>query len=270
MSSKAYALAPVSGGGKPPDAGKILSTSFAEFGDNLAPYAILGAIQMAITIPLVFVAIFMGYFAMALTSAFVYILGMAISVGLASVLPEDIGAVVMGIGMLITLLASLFTMFASLFAVIMLVTLPVAPVHAAFLRAIAAHQRGEGPPEPAKAFATITQDLLPVVTVALIMGGASMLGLLFFGLGALVPAFLFAFAPSLVALHRMGPIDALRASARHAVADPSWHGLWTALSWGIGLAASNIPVLGPAFMMAFLVRGHRELFGDGPEPVLAP
>ena len=268
MTSKAYALAPVSGGGKPPDAGTILSTSFAEFGDNLAPYAILGAIQMAVLFPLVFIAIFVGYFVMVLTTAVVYVVGMGVSVGLASLLPEDLAGPVAAIGMLITLIVSLLATIASMFAVVLLITLPVAPLHAAFVRAIAAHQRGEGPPEPAKAFATITQDLVPVVTVAVIMGGASLVGLLFFGVGALVPAFLFAFAPSLVALHRMGPIDALRASARHALADPTWHGIWTALNWGLGLAASNIPVLGPAFMMAFQVRGHRELFGDGPEPVL--
>lgn len=267
MSPKPYALAPVAGGGKPPDPGKILSTSFAEFGDNLAPYAILGAIQMAILFPLIFIGIFAAYLVSGIAFVGVYAVGMVISIGLAAMLPEDLGAAVAAIGMLLTLVVSLLAMFIGLFGVLMVITLPVAPLQAAMSRAIAAHQRGEGPPEPAKVFATITQDLVPVLALAVLMSLAVLVGLLFLGVGALVPAYLFAFAPTLVAVHRMGAIQALRASARHAIADPSWHLIWTLLNWGLGIAASNIPVLGPAFMMAFHVRGHRELFGDGPAPV---
>lgn len=267
MSAKSYTLAPVAGG-QTPDVGKLLSVSMAEFGDNLAPYAILAAIQMAIAIPLVFFAIFAGYLGSGILGTLVYLVGMAISLGIGGLLGDDLGGVIGGLGMVITFFASMITYIGCFFVVLVVAMLPLAPVHAAALRAIVGFQRGGPAPEPASLFATIGQDLVQVLLVAVLASFANVVGLMFFGFGVFVPMFLFAFAAPLVAVHRMSAIEALRASAKHAMAYASWHAMYTLLFWAISVAASNIPVIGPAFMLAFQARAYREVFGDGETPVV--
>lgn len=113
-----------------------------------------------------------------------------------------------------------------------------------------------------------TVDIGAVLTVTLIQGAAGMLGLMFFYVGALVPAVLFSFALPGVIVHRLSAIEALKRSAQHAMAHLGWHAGVALLGLGIVIVLANIPFVGGMIAgpihLAYILRAYKAAYGtDG-------
>ena len=251
-------------GGQLPDLGKLFNATLGDVIDNLAGYGLAGLGQFVVMMPVMIVLIFVIYFGI-----FTFMFGGAMISGVvgalvAQALGDDAGGAATSIGFL----GTFGGMFLMIFALIGGVTAILAPLSASLYREIAAHQRGEGKLEFASAFRSAMIDVPSVVITMLLVTGLSLVGMFF----CYVPGFFVSFgamlAMGLVALHRRGPIDAIRLSFSHAMASPGWHvPFWLILLLG-GMVAGYVPIIGPMFLMALHVRAHREMFGDGPEPVL--
>lgn len=258
MAEKPYRLERIERGSVP-EIGKLLGATVGEFIDNIGPYAIAGVAQLCVTVPVVLLSLFVIY-----GSIFgVLIVGAVGTVIAASAVGDDAAP-------LVTVLGELFS-FGGLFVVLSLgitvITAIVAPVQASLVRAVAAQQRGEAKIDFMSCFASVGQDLIPVVVVNLIVAALISVGFLFCYVPGLIAMFACAFAASLVALHRRGAVDAVRLAAQTAFANPGFHIAFFAIIMITSFAAANIPVIGPMFILALQVRASRELFGDGEEPV---
>lgn len=201
-----------------------------------------------------------------------YGVGMLGTVALAALLGAflgDVGAALgTMVGVLVTSVLSIVAPLLAFFLLISLATLPLAPIQASLWRAVAAHQRGDTTLAVDHTLGTVAERPVASMVVTFLCTLLYLLGLSFCGVGVLVTNFLFGSAPLLVALGGLGPIEALRTSARAALAQPNWHAMWTALGMGLRLASRYVPVLGTAAVMAVEVRVHRERFGDRPAPPL--
>ncbi|MEL6349564.1 MAG: hypothetical protein AAFV53_41055 [Myxococcota bacterium] len=248
-------------GGERPDLSELLSETMNEFTENLSSYAMAGLGQMLILFPVILITIFGLYIALGLG-----VVGMIVGgAGLAAVLPEDLVALgaVLGPFIMISVIGI------GSIAAIGLVTAVTAPLHASLVRAIVAHQRGEQPLEWTSAFSTLTENVSAVIFGALTLTVLSILLAMMCYLPALLPLIFLTFAPSLIAIHGHGAMDGLRLAAQHARAHLGWHATFGLIGFVMLMVASNIPVIGPMFVVAFHVRAYRRVFGDGPEPVLA-
>ncbi len=263
-SSPKVPLAPVSGG-RLPAFGTLLGDTLNEMMENLGAYAVVGAVHFGIVLVVILIALLIAYLVM----FGVFALGLFGGVGGGTALTEagapEALATLVGVGGPVL---GAFGGVVGSFLVIGPAFLLLAPMNASILRAVAAHQRGERPLDLGAAFGTLTRDLLSVVLVVAGYGVLVFLGLLFCYLPAFLPMFLLAFASTLVILHRRGAATALSTAARHALAHPKWHGTYLLVTVGLGMVAGQVPVLGPMFLFALHARAHRELFGDGPEPVV--
>lgn len=155
----------------------------------------------------------------------------------------------------------------SLFAVVLMLTVTAACT-ASLMRGIAAHQRGEVALRFGSAFASARQRLGATVGAMLAVGSLTLLGMLFCYLPGLVVAFLLWLAWPLVVLHQSPVGVALRLSLAEVRSDLGWHLRAFGFYLLINLVAQYVPVLGPIFAQAFLVRVYRELAGDDPAPHL--
>jgi uncharacterized membrane protein len=202
-----------------------------------------------------FISMFLMFFVMfggAALSAF----------GSAAAGDQDAAAAIGAMGSLV----SFGLMFAVIFVLIAGITAVTAPLSGSLTRAIAAHQRGEGKLDFKSVFSTASEGILPACLVTGAVMLATFLGIPFCYVGALVPAMLFGFAGPLVFLHRLSPGAALGRSARTVMANPGPNILYTLTVFGIAMVAGYVPVVGMMFLLAFTVRGYRQVFGDGAEP----
>lgn len=258
MPEKPYKLERIAQGSVP-DLGKLLAATFGEFIDNIGPYALTGLAQLCVTIPLVFVALFVIYGGIFGVMA-LGIVGTALAT---SAVGDDNAPIVLAGGQLITM----GTFVVVLFAGIALITAISAPIQASTVRAVAAQQRGEAKLEFMSMFATMTQDIVPVTMVTVLVLTLTLVGSMLCYVPGLIAMFACVFAASLVALHRIGPVDAIKLAATTAFANPGFHAVYFVLMFAIAFAAANIPVIGPMFLVALQVRACRELYGDGDEPM---
>lgn len=249
-------------GGGLPSLGALYSETLTDLTENLQGYAMAGLAFMAIVMP---VSMIGGIVAMVLMQAVLF-LGLAASAVGSAALADATGAG--GPVMMLGSFGSVLVAIASSFAVITLMVGFLAPVSASVSRAIAAHQRGEAPLTFGGALGTMTQDPMAAMATLLLVTGGAFVGMLFCYVGALVPAILFGFAFTMVSLHRKGVMDALRISAKHAMARPAEHAAYALAYMATAMVAGSVPVLGHMFLMALGVRAYRKMFGDGAEPVL--
>ena len=149
------------------------------------------------------------------------------------------------------------------FAGAMLIGLPVvvlvpAPFHHALMRSMAAHAEEGRDLGFGAAFRDLSRDLGKVLAYAVLVG------VLFCYVGALVVWAFTGFGTQAVALDRLGPVAALRRSARHVLAHPTWHLGYLGIWFAIGVLVGNVPVLGYAVGLPFLalyqVRAYRAWF----------
>ena len=238
-------------GGRFPDIGNLVQETMTEFLDAIGPY-LLG--MLGLVLGYLIIGTSGGVVLVGLVAMLVFVLNALAVIG------EDAGALLA----LIWLVANL-----GFLAVAMIGTMALtAPLHASFLRAVAAHQRGDDELQIASAFNTVTQELPRVVGVGALVGAAMSVGMLFcFFPLLLVPLFL-GFAIPLVALHGLSPMDAARTNVKHVWVHLQDHAILALVTAAIGFMANFVPVLGPAFMMAFSVRAYRQIFGDGGAPEL--
>lgn len=260
---KPYVLGPEAGG-RMPDVSKLLSETMEEFKDNFAPYLLAGLGQMVVALPVILVTIFVGYFVVFGGMMGLSFGGILVGAAIGEAVSQDIG----GIVALLAQLAAVTVPFALFFGVLGLGLALLAPLNASLLRAVAAHQRGEKTLDFGSTFSTATQDLVRVIGIGLVMSMLVMVGLMMCYLPAMAVPLLFGFATPLVALHRRAPIEATRTALGHVLAHPQPHLMLGLITLVMTMFAGYLPVIGPMFVLAFHIRAHRQIFGDGAEPVL--
>jgi uncharacterized membrane protein len=252
-------------GGGIPSLGALYSETLTDLTQNIQGYLMVGLALLAVVFPISMVGTMVGMIAMyAVMGIGVFASALGGSAIGEATGEQDLAGIVTMFGSA----GSIFLGFALFFALIGLLTAAIAPVSASLYRAIAAHQRGEGTLTFADAFSTVRQDIVPTATVMLLVTGMTIVGVFFCYVGALVPAILFSFAFSMVALHRKGAMEALKICARHVMARPSEHALFVLAYMGTAMVAGYVPLLGHMFLIALAVRAYRKMFGDGVEPVL--
>lgn len=252
-------------GGGIPSIGALFSETLTDLTQNIAGYLMAGLALIVVVVPIAMIAStvgVVGLYAVMGVGVFASALGGA-AIGEATGDSDVAGLVTMFGSLGSSLLA-----FAVFFVFIAGLTGAMAPISASLYRAIAAHQRGEAPLTFGGAFSTVRQDVLSTAGALFLTTGATFVGLLFCYVGAFVPAILFSFAFTMVALHRKGAMEALSTCARHAMARPGEHATFVLAYIGTSLFASYIPVLGHMFMLSLAVRAYRKMYGDGAEPVL--
>ncbi len=252
-------------GGELPDLGRLFQETMADFQDHFGDYLVAGAIQFAAVMVLVIVGVFVGYLGgMVLGIGFVFAMVGAI-VGAGQAIGEDAAAL-----LIIPLELTMFlVMFLGIAAFGGLLGAVMGPMNASLARAIAAHQKDGAKLEAGAAFSTFLVRPVGAATVGFALVALAVLGSMFCYVPALVVPLLFGFASSLVALHPLGGVRSLAASARFALAHPAWALPFGLVSVVLFMVASNVPVLGTMFATAFHVRAHRYVFGDGEAPILS-
>ena len=249
-------------GGETPAIGDLFKLTMDEFMQNIGPYALAGVGIMLASIPIVFITIIVTYILL-IVGVFGSVMGL--SAAAIAILPEDL----MFLGPMAGGILAIVFIFVAITFLMSGINALLAPFNASLVRAVAAHQRGEQELTLGAAFSTMTQNLLSVMGTAILLSiMASMLAAFCYLPMLLVPLF-FAFAPGLVALYGIKAFDAIKGAGGHAKRHLKWHGLYMLTLIGANLLASNIPVIGPAFMSALHVRAMRMVFGDGEFPNLA-
>lgn len=242
-------------GGAFPDVSDLLQESITEFFDAIGPY-LLGVLGLLI-----------GSMAVGLAGAVVFGLLLVFAVvagaGIGAV-GDQLGSV--GAALLAAVSVGVDLLFLGVAVVGM--TMLTAPLTASFMRAVAAHQRGEAELQIGAAFGTLGQHLPQVVGVGAIVGGATFVGLLLCGLPALLVPLFLGFAVPMVALHGLSALEAARTNIAHVRDHLQQHAIIAAVTFALNVLSGMVPLLGPAFVMAFTVRAYRKIFGDGASPQL--
>ena len=246
-------------GGAFPQIGALVSTTIAEFTDNLVPYLLAGVGMYVFTMVMTFITLFVVYAAM-----FGGVIGSALiggAVGQATG-DEDLGALIGAIGSMMSMFLIVFLLTAVLGAI-------VAPVRASLERAIAAHQRGEKTLDFSAPFSTLTVNLPGVIAVSFLYSTAILVGLMFCYVPGLAIALLLTMAPTGVSLHDRGAVESLTSTFRQVMKNPAQYLVLGLVQAGISIVAAYIPVLGTMFALSLHVRIYRELYGDDEEPNMA-
>jgi len=243
-------------GGRFPNVGDLVQETWAEFMDAIGPYlmGMLGLVVGYLIVGIAFTVVFGGLLA-----------AVIVAVTALSAISEQLGSAV---GPVVGLLSVAVNLVFGALVVVGSVAL-TAPLNASFLRAVAAHQRGEEELQVASAFSTITQDLPQVIGIGALVGVVSFVALLLCVFPVvLVPLFL-GFAIPMVALHGMPAMHAARTNVEHVRDHLQDHAILALVTFALNSVAGLVPILGPAFVMAFSVRAYRKIFGDGEAPQLA-
>lgn len=246
-------------GGEFPEIGTLLSESFAEFSENIGPYALGGVSRMVIVFPIMFLAIFLFYFVL-----FALMMVMVVAIALvAATLPEELAV----LGALLVELLSVVGFIIVMLLFAMGLGGIVAPFNASVLRAVARHQSGEEELGFSAAYSTATRDVISVVASIVLITTVTLLGACLCYAPALIASFFLVFSFSFVVLHRLGAIEAIGASINHVRRHLNWHVGFFGIYFAILMVSGYIPILGPMFATAFFVRAYRNIFGDGEQIV---
>lgn len=247
-------------GGRFPNPGVVVQETLAEFMDAIVPYllSVLGLIA--------------GYAVLAtVVSGAVVVIWVVVGaiVGLAATgfaqIDEGLAGLVTTGGMLIGLGVQLITGALGVAAFGAL----AAPLQASYLRAVAAHQRGDEELQLGSAFSTIGQDVAQVALAGALVGLAGVVGMMLCFFPVLLVPLLLGFVVPLVALHGLGATEAIRTNVMHVRNHLQEHAIIALIVFALNMVAGMVPVLGPAFVLAFVVRVYRNIFGDGVQPQLA-
>lgn len=251
-------------GGEHPEFGVLFQETVSDFQDHFADYLLAGVAQFVIVMVAVVAAVFAAYLLMTLG-----IVGLTFAlIALTAVVERTFGQDAVALVLVPGQLSLVLVMLVGAAAFGGAVGAALAPMHASLVRAVAAHQRGEGKLEPAAAFSTIGERLVGAVVVGAVTATLAVGGVFLCYLPALAVPLLFGFGSTLVALHPLGGLRALAISARHTLANPSWAVPFGLLSAVLLMVSGNVPVIGPMFALSLVVRAHRYVFGDGEDPVL--
>ena len=256
---KPYTLEPVKGG-RLPEHAKLLSAALQDLMDNLGPYVLASLAQTLVVLPIVFIFIFVIYAVIGVGA----MVGVGAIIGIGSAVGEEYAGIVMIVGQLLMF----FAMFVAIFGMAAGLGGLLAPLTASLFRAVVKHQRGQGALEFGSVFTTITENVGAVIMVQMLLAIGVLVGLMFCYLPGIAFGFATAFAAPLVFIHHRSPMEAVTIALNHTKDNLTWHAIWFAMMLVVGIAASYVPILGPAFLLALQVRAYREIFGDGEEPVI--
>ncbi len=245
-------------GGPLPPIGELLSETLADVRTHFEGYLMVGLAHWLVLVPVSVLFVFGAMLVMYAVMGVGIVFSVGLGEGFAIAGNRDLRDVVVLLGSVFSIGGGLLLFFVGITGL----AAAFAPLNASVMRAIAAHQRGDAPLRFDAAFATLRQDLGATIGVALLTGLLSVVGVLFCYVGALVAGVFFGFAPSLVALHRRGPWEAVGIAARHALARPGDHLLMALTLLMMQFVAAYVPVLGHAFVLAFSVRAFRKMYGD--------
>lgn len=161
--------------------------------------------------------------------------------------------------------------FALLTVVVLPVALVIMPVLQASLTRSIEDRITQGTPLGFSAsFRTWRENLWDVIVVNLLVAAFTMVGLMFCYLPGLVVALALCFAPPLVALRGVRPMDAIAMSFNHFKAHPGWATKFLLLGVLVMIVISYLPIVGYLFSIpfyvAYLVLGVRSAFADLPTP----
>ncbi|MBN2194465.1 MAG: hypothetical protein JW751_16730 [Polyangiaceae bacterium] len=237
-------------GGQKPEIGRVFNETMQEFMRDLGPYALAGLGFMVV--------------AMGLALVIMLLYGAVIMV---AVIADSANQASGGSGEAMSALV-LVGMSVGIIGLVLVLSVVSAAFYASLLRGIAAHQRGEAALGFGTAFSTARQRLGASVGVTVAVMTLSVLGALFCYVPGLIVAFLLLLASPLVMLHGLPVGAALRRSAREVRSDLGWYLRFFLVYLLVTMVAQYVPVIGPMFPIALLVRVYREIAGDGPEPVL--
>lgn len=237
-----------------PGAFDLLSETIKDVTADFPGYLMAGIPGFGVQMVGVFVMLFLFFFGY----VFMFAATMA-----GAVIGEDLGAM---IGMIVGMAGFMF----SLFLGIALLSMAVAPLNASVGRHLWLRLTSSEPhPLTVQAgFDRATVDIGAVLTVAAVQVTLGFVGLLFFYVGALVPAVLFSFALPGVIVHRLSAMEALKQSASHAMAHLGWHIGVALLGLAIVIVLGNVPFIGGMLAgpihLAYLLRAYKGAFGtDG-------
>ena len=221
----------------------LLVEVFEDFRDHFADRLISGVGFLLVMIPLVTVAIFALYVPMGL--------GMMVGV----VLEDE----------LITVIGSLLGMMAGVLLMMLMITVPIMPMYASLGRAVLRNMDDGSDLGFTAPFETATQDVGKILVTSAIVMGMVFAGMMFCYLPGLVAALATGFALPAVIVHQLSPSEAIKRSVDHVMAQPVWHLGFFAVSMGISMVLSQIPLLGLAlvypFLLSFQLRAYVRVFG---------
>ncbi|MEQ1566484.1 MAG: hypothetical protein ABMA64_12655 [Myxococcota bacterium] len=157
--------------------------------------------------------------------------------------------------------------FGVLFGVVIAVT---APMSASTNRAVWKYLNDGEPLTFMAPFSTFTQDLVKVVSYAVIHGGLVMLGAMFCYVPGLIVAAALVFAGPAIYVHGLGIGQAISLSVAHVQKHPGWHVGFFGLAIVMNLVLSYVPFIGAALlatlMPLYILLAYKHFFGDGPTP----
>ncbi len=161
------------------------------------------------------------------------------------------------------------------FAIYMAILLPVVfiilPVlQASLTRAIDERVIQGTPLTFGASYRTWRENLRDVIVVNLLVGAFTIVGLLFCYLPGIVVAVALTFAPPLVALRRIRPMDAISMSFNHFKTHPGWATKYMLLGILMMIIIQYVPFVGAFFALpfytAYLALGVRSAFGEVATP----
>lgn len=254
---------PLPGGGKL-DPMEILQDTLKEFTDDLGPYLLAGLGQFLVMVPLTLAFVFVMYFLVFATLFGGMFFGAFAAVAASETLGDEAAGAVFGL----SYVGSLGLMFVVIMLAAMALGAIVAPLNASLVRRMAEHQRGGRKLDFSAYFSNASEDIPRVIMATVLVGLVTAVGFMFCYIPGIALAFLLMFATYLVILHKVSPVEAIRASAARFMAEPGPHAMFALLFMGVALVAANIPILGSMFITALHLRAYRVLFGDEEEPKL--
>jgi hypothetical protein len=242
-------------GGSLPDLSRAFNDTLQSFTRDLGPYALAGVGLMVIVIPISMVLVFVIYGGIALV-AFGSMAAQASHGGGGSG-PDDLLALGIGLGSV-----------GFYFLAILGMTVALAPFSASLMRAIAWHQRGERPLGFDSVFSSFSRDLGSTIGVSFLAAMLGMVGVTLCFFPALIVGCFLVHAFPLVALHRLPAWRSIKLSAGYVNDALGWHAKYFGVVLLMNMIAGYIPIVGPVFAYAYMVRVYRELMGDGERPAL--
>lgn len=235
---------------------ELVSITMTEFMDQVGPMAMLGLAQflsvmvaMVVILPLSFCCL---YGCMAGTAG----LGAVVVAALESMLGEGggaLGAVFTMFGMVGSIIA-FYVFLLGGFAVV------VAPVMGGVMRALDKHLRGIEEATLGGAFAGAKDQPVKDILSSFLFGLSIVLGMLFCYVGMFVPAFLLMWFNWACEVDGLSIRDGLSRSVRHVRDNLSWSLTVFVVGFAVNMVAAYIPILGPMFALAFMIRCYRAAF----------
>lgn len=231
-----------SGGGSTelPAATDLAREAFEDLTNNFVPFLMAGLGVMVV----VTVGVMIGMF-------------LILGVSFAGALAED--AMIM--------LAAMFVGYGAFFLVLMVI-LP--PIYASLIRSVWAYLTQGEPLSFTSGFSSASQDIGPVYGVFFIATFLSLIGMMMCYLPGLIASMFLGFALPAVAVHRLGPMEAVRLSAGHVRDHLQWHAVLFLLGVAAMIVGSMIPFVGSLvatpWYYAYYLRAYRAAFGDGELP----